>query len=182
MITPEFSRPIALDRVGLKERTYEIEASEAECAALAERLGVLAVKNFAAAIRLRLTGGGKIVRLSGRIKAELRQTCVVTLEPMDLAVEEEFSRLYSVEAADEMSEVVIEVDEDVPDPVEDGQIDMGEAAAEHLALAMDPFPRSPGAAFTPPPEEPPGSTRTRSEQPEEKPSPFAALAGLGKKE
>lgn len=182
MIAPEFSRPIALDRVGLKERAYEIEATGAECAALAERLGVLAVKSFAATIRLRLTGGGKIVRLSGHIKAELTQTCVVTLEPMESVVEEEFSRLYSVEAADELAEVVIEVDEDVPDPVEDGQIDIGEAAAEHLALAMDPFPRSPGAAFTPPPEEPPESRRTGGEQTEEKPSPFAALASLGKKE
>ena len=73
-----------------------------------------------------------------------------------------------------MAEVVIEIDEDIPDPVENGQIDMGEAAAEHLALAMDPFPRSSGAAFTPPPEEPP--------EPTAKPSPFSALAGLHKKE
>jgi len=174
MITLEFSRPIAIDRIGLKEKTYEIEADAAECAALAKRLGVPAVKSFAATIRLRLTGGGKIIRLSGHIKAALEQICVVTLEPMESSVEEDFSRLYSVEAGDEMAEVVIEIDEDVPDPVEDGQIDMGEAAAEHLALAMDPFPRSPGAAFTPPPEEPP--------EPEEKPSPFGALAALGKKE
>lgn len=182
MIAPEFSRPIALDRIGLKEKAYEIEADAAECAALAKRLGVPSVDKFSATIRLRLTGGGKIVRLSGHIKAELTQICVVTLEPMKSEVDEDFSRLYSVEAGDEMAEVVIEVDEDTPDPVEDGQIDMGEAAAEHLALAMDPFPRSAGASFTPPPEEPPGSRRTLGEQAEEKPSPFAALAGLAKKE
>lgn len=182
MIALEFSRPTALDRIGLKEKSYDIEANEAECAALAKRLGVPAVKSFAATIRLRLTGGGKIVRLSGHIKAELTQICVVTLEPMGATVEEGFTRLYSVDPGDEMAEVVIEMDEDTPDPVEDGQIDMGEAAAEHLALAMDPFPRSAGAAFTPPPEEPPESQRTGGEQHEEKPSPFAALAGLGKKE
>lgn len=174
MTGPEFSRPIALDRIGLKEKAYEIEANEAECAALAARLGVPAVKNLVATIRLRLTGGGKIVRLSGHIRSELTQICVVTLEPMGSVVEEDFSRLYSVDAGDEMAEVVIEVDEDTPDPVEDGHIDMGDAAAEHLALAMDPFPRSPGAAFDAPPEEPP--------EPEVKPSPFAALAGLAKKE
>lgn len=174
MIAFEFSRPIALDRIGLKEKAYEIEADTAECSALAKRLGIPAVDKFSATIRLRLTGGGKVVRLSGRIRAELTQICVVTLEPMGSIVEEDFSRLYSVEAGDELAEVVIEIDEDVPDPVEDGQIDMGEAAAEHLALAMDPFPRSAGAAFTPPPEEP--------LEPEAKPSPFAALAGLGKKE
>lgn len=174
MITPEFSRLIALDRIGLKEKSYEIEADQAECAALAKRLGVPAVKSFAATIRLRLTGGGKIVRMGGQIRAKLTQICVVTLEPMKSSVEETFSRLYSVEADDELAEVVIEIDEDVPDPVEDGHIDMGEAAAEHLALAMDPFPRSPGAAFTPPPEEP--------LEPEVKPSPFAALASVTKKE
>jgi len=174
MITFEFSRPIALDRIGLKEKSYEIEADATERAALAKRLGIPSVDSFKATIRLRLTGGGGVVRLAGHIAAELTQICVVTLEPMASVVEEDFSRLYSVEAADEMAEVVIEVEDDVPDPVEDGQIDMGEAAAEHLALAMDPFPRSPGAAFEAPPEEAP--------EPEVKPSPFAALAGLPKKE
>jgi len=174
MITPEFSRPIALDRIGLKEKSYEIEADPAECAALAERLGVPAVDHFTATIRLRLTGGGKIVRLSGTIRAALTQICGVTLEPISADVAEDFTRLYTIEAADEAAEVVIEIDEDAPDPIEDGHIDMGEAAAEHLALAMDPFPRAPGAAFTSPPEEPVA--------PEVKPSPFAVLASVAKKE
>jgi len=175
MITSEFSRPIALDRIGLKEKSYEISADEKERAALAERLGIPAVNSFDATIRLRLTGGGGLVRLSGHIKAELTQICVVTLEPIATSVEEDFTRVYSVEAGDEMAEVVVEMDEDdVPDLIENGHIDMGDAAAEHLALAMDPFPRSAGAAFESP-EEPP-------EEPEEKPSPFAGLAALHKKE
>jgi len=175
MTATEFSRPIALDRIGLKEKSYEISADEKERAALAERLGIPAVKSFDATIRLRLTGGGGLVRLSGHIKAELTQICVVTLEPTPTSVEEDFTRVYSVEAGDEMAEVVVEMDEDdVPDPIENGHIDMGDAAAEHLALAMDPFPRSPGAAFEAPPEEP--------EEPEVKPSPFAGLAALQKKE
>jgi uncharacterized metal-binding protein YceD (DUF177 family) len=178
MIAPEFSRPVALDRIGLKEKSYEISADARECAALAKRLGIPAVDSFDATIRLRLTGGGGLVRLSGRIKAALTQICVVTLEPIPTAVEEDFSRVYSVEAGDEMAEVVVEMDEDdVPDPVENGQIDIGEAAAEHLALAMDPFPRAPDAAFAAPdePEEP-------EEEAELPRSPFAGLAALRKKE
>lgn len=175
MITPEFSRPIALDRIGLKEKSYEISADGKERAALAERLGIPAVNSFDATIRLRLTGGGTLVRLSGHIRAELTQICVVTLEPFPTSVEEDFSRVYSVEAADEMAEVVVEMDEDeVPDPVEDGHIDMGEAAAEHLALAMDPFPRKPDAVFE--------TLEEPVEEPEVKPSPFAGLAALHKKE
>jgi uncharacterized metal-binding protein YceD (DUF177 family) len=179
MTAPEFSRPLALDRIGLKEKSYEISADEKERAALAERLGIPAVKSFDATIRLRLTSGGGIVRLSGHIKAELTQICVVTLEPIATSVEEDFSRLYSVEAGDEMAEVVVEMDEDdVPDPIENGQIDMGEAAAEHLALAMDPFPRAPDAAFDSPPE----SKEESAEEPELPRSPFAGLAALRKKE
>lgn len=175
MIAPEFSRPIALDRIGLKEKSYEISADDRECAALAKRLGIPAVNTFDATIRLRLTGGGGLVRLSGRIKAALTQICVVTLEPIPTVVEEDFTRVYSVEAGDEMAEVVVEMDEDeVPDPIENGQIDIGEAAAEHLALAMDPFPRAADAAFESP-EEPP-------EEPEVKRSPFAGLSALHKKE
>lgn len=179
MIAPEFSRPIALDRIGLKDKSYEISADEKERAALAERLGVPAVKSFDATIRLRLTSGGKIVRLSGHIKAALTQICVVTLEPIPTSVEESFSRLYSVEAGDEMEEVVVDMEEDdVPDPIEDGHIDMGEAAAEHLALAMDPFPRAPGVAFDVPPEFSP----EQEAEPELPRSPFAELAALRKKE
>jgi len=175
MIAPEFSRPIALDRIGLKEKSYEISADEKERAALAERLGIPAVKSFDAVIRLRLTGSGGIVRLSGHIKAELTQICGVTLEPIPTSVEEDFTRLFSVEAGDEMEEVVVDMEEDdVPDPIEDGHLDMGEAASEHLALAMDPFPRAPGVAFDSPEEPEP--------EPELKRSPFAELAALRKKE
>ena len=175
MTAPEFSRPIALDRIGLKDKSYEISADDRECAALAKRLGIPAVDSFDATIRLRLTGGGGLVRLSGRIKAALTQTCVVTLEPIATSVEEDFGRVYSVEAGDEMAEVVIEMDEDdVPDPIENGQIDIGEAAAEHLALAMDPFPRAADAIFEAP-DEP-------EEEPALSPSPFSGLAALHKKE
>jgi uncharacterized metal-binding protein YceD (DUF177 family) len=177
-MAPEFSRPIALDRIGLKEKSYEISADDKELGALAERLGIPAVRSFSATIRLRLTGGGKIVRLSGHIKAELTQICVVTLEPIPTSVEEDFTRLYSIEAGDEMAEVVIEMDDDVPDPVENGQIDMGDAAAEHLALAMNPFPRAPGASYDSPEE----SEAEAASEPELPRSPFAGLAALRKKE
>ena len=38
-------------------------------------------------------------------------------------------------------------DEDEPDPVIDGKIDLGALAAEFFALGLDPYPRKPGAAF-----------------------------------
>ena len=174
MIAPEFSRPIALDRVGIKEKLFAIEANESERAALATRLGVPEVRHVAADITLKLTNAGQLVRLKGRLKARLVQICVVTLEPFETEIDEDFARLYATETDPETLEVIIDPNQDdPPDPIEEGHIDIGEAAAEHLALAMDPFARKPGADFLPPAESAP-------EEPE-KPSPFAVLASRRKK-
>jgi uncharacterized protein YutE (UPF0331/DUF86 family) len=50
-----------------------------------------------------------------------------------------------------------------------GAIDLGEAAAETLALALDPFPRSPAAA---------AALKEAGVLSEEEAGPFGALAGL----
>ncbi len=39
-----------------------------------------------------------------------------------------------------------------PDPIVDGQIDLGVLAAEFLALGLDPYPRKPAVDFIAPPE------------------------------
>jgi uncharacterized metal-binding protein YceD (DUF177 family) len=177
-MTPEFSRPIAVDRVGLKEKSFSIEANAKERKALAERLGIPEVTSVTADIALRLTHGGKILLLKGRVRAELVQSCVVTLEPVRNHIDEEFALTYSTENGRQPAEVVIDLaEEDPPEPVQNGQIDMGEAAAEHLALAMDPFPRAPGVSFQPPP--PPAASDDAADGP--KPSPFEVLAEHRKK-
>ncbi len=56
-------------------------------------------------------------------------------------------------------------DEDEPDPVIDGKIDLGALAAEFFALGLDPYPRKPGAVLD--------EERTNAEPID---SPFSALA------
>ena len=56
----------------------------------------------------------------------------------------------------------------IPDVYRDGRIDLGAIVAEHLALGLDPYPRSPGVAFDGHIEDDPAAD----------PSPFAALAAL----
>lgn len=173
MIAIEFSRPVAVDRLGHDERRYEIEANADERAALAVRYGIVAVDAFRADIRLRRLAGGRVL-LDGRFSADVVQTCVVSLEPVPAHVEEDFSLTYADERTEDGAEVVVALAEaDPPEPIEDGIIDLGEAAAEHLALALDPFPRAPDVVFRvedgPEPEPPP------------KANPFAALSALKKK-
>ncbi|HRJ63717.1 MAG TPA: DUF177 domain-containing protein, partial [Brevundimonas sp.] len=91
-------------------------------------------------------------RLSGRVRASLAQTCGITLEPLPLEIDAPFV-LTLAEAVDEESdEIVITMDDESPDLIENGQIDLGQYAVEQLALRLDPFPRKPGAEFVQPPE------------------------------
>lgn len=176
MIAVEFSRPVAVERLGHDERRYEIEANAGERAALAERYGILAVVSLTARLLLKRLPGGSLVRLAGRFSADVVQSCVVSLDPVPAHLEEDFVLTYATErdADAGAGEVVVDLDdEDPPEPIENGMIDLGEAAAEHLALALDPFPRAANATFQ--------GGDAPADEPPAKANPFAALVSLKKK-
>ena len=167
-MAPEFSRPVSLARLSPEGREERLVATPAECAALAQRFAIPAINRFSAVLRLRAEPGG-LATVSGRISAEVVQACVVTLDPVVQQVEEAVA-LRILPPGEEPSD-----DPEGPDEIEaeGDSVDLGEAMAEQLSLALDPYPRAPGAAL-PGPEAPP-------EAPEPAPkSPFAALAALRK--
>ncbi|MGE0119649.1 MAG: DUF177 domain-containing protein [Dongiaceae bacterium] len=142
----EFSRPVAADQIGPQETEREIVANEVERARLAERFGLLALDRLAATLQLRRSRSG-VIRVTGRFEAEVVQACVVTLEPVPARVSESFAAAFGPSPAAPAGEVVI-VDLDEEDPAEelvDGRIDLGEVVAQQLAVALDPYPRAPGA-------------------------------------
>lgn len=166
-MTPEFSRPIALARIPPEGRQVALQATPAECGALALRFGILAVNRFACDLQLRPEPGGGTA-IEGRISAEVVQDCVVTLEPVVQQVAEAV-HLRILGPGEEPSD-----DPEAPDDVDaPGDVaDLGEALAEQLALALDPYPRAPGAVL---PEE----VAAEPEAPPEPPAnPFAGLATL----
>ncbi|MFM7419577.1 MAG: DUF177 domain-containing protein, partial [Alphaproteobacteria bacterium] len=78
---PEFSRRQLLTdppQAGVEEM---LEATPQECAALAERFGIEALRHFSARYTRKPYPGGGLM-LTGRIKAEAVQLCVVSLEPV----------------------------------------------------------------------------------------------------
>ena len=89
--------------------------------------------------------------LSGRVRATGEQTCGITLEPLPVEVDERFV-VQLVEQVEVEPDVEVTLEDDAPDVVEDGRIDLGQYAVEQFALALDPFPRKPGAEFVQPPE------------------------------
>lgn len=144
-----YSEPVRLHQVpGGVKRTLEPDA--AARARIARALDLASLESFTAEMNLAPTAAGW--RLSGRVRASLAQTCGITLEPLPVEVDAPFA-LTLAEAVDENSdEIVITLDDESPDLIEDGQIDLGQYAVEQLALRLDPFPRKPGAEFVQPPE------------------------------
>ncbi len=146
-----------------------IEASADECAAIARRLDILAVKTLVAALTAVREDSGDI-SVYGSVSADVEQACVVSLEPVAEQVKVDISQRFTVRADEEEGE-----DEDPFEPIVDDEIDIGEVIVQNLALALDPYPRAAGAVFEPVDDD------------EGVPSgPFAALAQLrdgdGKKE
>jgi uncharacterized metal-binding protein YceD (DUF177 family) len=140
---PEFSRLLPLGSVGQEGRREVLEADEAERAALARRFGIPAVERFRAELFLRPEADGA-VRVDGLLDAAVVQSCVVTLEPVPQRVEEAVALRLLPAGREPRDEPDDEADEVA---TRNGVADLGEAVAEQLALALDPYPRVPGAVL-----------------------------------
>ena len=164
-----YSEPLRLHQIGAGlERRLTPDADTRK--RIARALDLQALDAFETDINLVPTVSGW--RMEGRVVADAVQTCGLTLEPLPVHVDRKFS-VQMVEASehepDEDGEIDLELDDDSPDQIEGGSLDLGQYAVEQLALSLDPFPRKPGAVFEQPKE--PGEI-----------SPFAVLKTLRPKD
>lgn len=149
----------------------EIKADAPARAAMAETAGLRDIASVRAAFDLSHRSGGR-VHVTGRVLANVGQTCVVTLEPIESEIHEEVDLIFA--PTDEIAPQ-IDVDDDdgesavpdTPEPIENGMIDLGRLATDVLYLAIDPYPRKQGAVFEP---------QVAAVDPED--HPFAALKAL----
>ena len=93
---------------------------------------------------------------TGRVRARIGQTCVVTLDPIENDIDEPIDLIFAPpEQIPELADLVDEAAEsdteipDPPEPIENGVIDLGRLATDALFLAIDPYPRKPDAVFEP---------------------------------
>lgn len=166
----ELDRWISVAEIGAGGLHQRIEAGPAELAALAKRYRVPAVPSLVAEVEIRPVGRSRY-RLTGHVAAVVRQVCVISLDELENHVEEDFSVDFepAESRAPQPAEVDIDVEaEDPPEPLVDGRIPVGEMVAQHLALAIDPYPRAPDAVLEDAPSEPAPAPQ----------SPFAILRKL----
>lgn len=161
---PEFSRLVPLARLGLEPFRTAIEATPEERERLAERFNLIALDRLAAVVALQRVNG-ELIRLDATFEAEFVQSCVVTLDPVPGRVAQTFSLIYAL-LEEQQTEIDLDVDEPVVEPLTGDTIDIGEAVAQELSLALPDFPRLEDAVIGP------------LEAAEAEDSPFAALKRL----
>lgn len=169
MSTPEFSRTFRRDEIGERPRDERIEADESERAALARRFDLQALETLVGTATVAKTAAG--IRVNGHIVAQAVQSCVVTGAPVPAMIDEPFELLFVEESELASDAEEIELSSADCDLIGyDGQaIDLGEALAQTLALALEPFPRAPDADTV---------LREAGVLKEEEAGAFGALAGL----
>lgn len=138
-----FSHPIRVDDIEANGTDAVLEPSEQERMAIADFLKIPAVPDMKA--QMHLVRSGSRVTVTGRLTAEVRQICVVSLDEFDAPIDEPIEILFDRNATD-MSDPA-NLPDDAPDPIIGGVIDLGHVAVEFLALGLDPYPRKPGAVF-----------------------------------
>ncbi|MBR0833936.1 DUF177 domain-containing protein [Bradyrhizobium manausense] len=152
-----------------------LEASAAERQAMADVAGLRDILSAQADFEVVPKSGGRI-QVTGHVRARVGQTCVVTLDPIESEIDEEVDLTFAPEAETRRLEDLIEEGQDGEEPPEvadapeaiiNGIIDLGRIATDALFLAIDPYPRKPGAVF---------EAEVTAPDPED--HPFAALKAL----
>lgn len=176
-----FSCKVKVGHISANPVTVKLSADARELVGLATLWRVDAVKRLDSELQIaRWKKDG--VRIRGHVDAEIVQSCVVTLDPVETSISEEIDRIYVPEGSrlarlvlDDRGEMVLDPEgEDIPEQFSGDTIDAGDAVCEAVALAIDPYPRKPGVEFADHVES--------TEADDRKPSPFAVLKDWKKPE
>jgi uncharacterized metal-binding protein YceD (DUF177 family) len=151
----------------------EIEADQGVRNAMADVAGLREILSAGASLEVTPKNGGR-VHVTGRVRARIGQTCVVSLDPIESDIDEAIDLIFAppeqipelADLVDEAADSAAEIP-DPPEPIVNGAIDLGRLATDALFLAIDPYPRKPGVVFEP---------MVEAADPED--HPFAALKAL----
>lgn len=166
---PEFSRPVDVRQT--EGQAPHLVANTKERESLATRFGLVRIDRLEADLELHRED--RVVEARGRLVADFVQSCAVSAEDLSVSIDEEILFRFVPTASGHAPDEEIEIDADACDEIEyeGSHIDLGEAVAQSVALAIDPYLAGPNADIA--------RKEAGIGTPEDN-SPFAALKSLGK--
>lgn len=127
-----------------------VEANEAECAALAARFGLSKVESLQAEVALEKRENA--IAANGVLRAAIMQICAVSGEDFPVSIEEAIDLRFVPEgtldtAPSEEDDIDFDLTSEDCDTIEyaGDAFDLGEAVAQTLGLAIDPYAEGPEA-------------------------------------
>lgn len=175
--TEQFHITLKASELDRDEKQFSLSASEADCIAIAERLGLVSLAALTGDLKVRMKDHNEGVLVCGSVSATLVQRCIVSLADVPEKVEVDFELLLvDAETANRMDEDEVYLDDAAPeyDALEGDEIDLAEIVVQTLSINMDPYPRASDAAVT----VASNPNVSVNEGPLEKPNPFSALSKL----
>jgi uncharacterized metal-binding protein YceD (DUF177 family) len=165
---------VSVARLPQNGMPLKLAANEKELRALAKEHDLVGVQSFKVDLLIKKWRKDG-VKITGRLTADITQHCVITLEPLISQIENEIDAVFVQEGSklarpplSSDGEIVIDYDgADLPETFSGDMIDVGALAEEFFGLAIDPYPRKPGAVLEEALED--------AEPGTQKPSPFADL-------
>jgi len=141
------SHVIPVMGVSYKGREVNISATKQELTDTADALGLVLVRSLSARLHISKVSES-LLAVYGHMSADVVQTCSVSLEPVTENISTEFNHHFTSHTETVFSEIAFKIeDEDPPERIVDGHIDIGGILLEHLILNLNPYPRAPNAQF-----------------------------------
>lgn len=148
-VAPELTRVVRVRT--LPAGPVLIEADERERVALAQRFGIVSVDGLSASVELELCKKG--VRAEGSLSATVTQLCAVSDEAFQVPIKDSFILRFIEQGSATLKpsddeDVDFDLTADDCDEIEylGDSFDVGEAVAQSLGLAIDPYAEGPTAA------------------------------------
>ncbi len=179
MITGSIPHFVSVARLPQKGMPVRLVANEKELKLLAKAHALESVLSFKAELVVRKWRSDGI-KITGSLTARVIQNCIVSLDLIESAVENMIEAILVPENSKlaripdpATHELLIDFEgPDAPETFTGDEIDVGALAEEFFELAIDPYPRKPGAEF---------NAVIEIDAPEpEKPSAFAKLVEFRK--
>lgn len=155
------------DEVKRKPMRFDVNVDEDGRRDVAERVGVVSIESMHVRLKVFRPDNGFIVKVEGRVKADVVQECVVTCDDVVTHAEDEFEAFFAdnekaisfarkrqeQDAKNGVAEVELISEKDDPESIVDGIIDLADVAVQFLSLSLEVYPRKSDAKFDGPSDE-----------------------------
>ena len=182
VLETEWSYFVDVEALESGSTAFTISPDEEARKRMAQRLGLVSLDALSAELSVTHYDGEAAYHVEGQISADVTQNCVVTTEPVQNHIEDSLEAWFAdpdvtITIAKARHEKLTEKghgeqpileEQDDPEPLVDGKIDLGELVTQYLSLAINPYPHAEGVEFEP-------VVERAAEGEEDIKNPFAAL-------